>query len=218
MPFHKKVHSSWFMVHGFKKEVINHKLSTTNRKSFGFTLIELLIVVAIIGILSSFAIYSFQNSQQKGRDAKRKSDLQLVKKALEHAKNDCLGASYYRTTAGANESVKYYNLNLNLKSAGYTEGDIQDPQYVSSNPTLISYRYVFSTGTVNVCPNPISGLLNQTGAKYYVLRAKLEITADPDSASSYNNCADIITNKLPANVFSPPANSGGDGYFYVCPD
>ena len=62
MPSHKKVHGSWFMVHGLKKETTNYEQSTTNRKSAGFTLIELLIIIAIIAVLSSVAFVSFTNA------------------------------------------------------------------------------------------------------------------------------------------------------------
>ena len=61
----------------------------------GFTLIELLVVIAIIGILASFAIASFTSAQQKGRDARRKSDMDAIKKALELMKNDSASASRY---------------------------------------------------------------------------------------------------------------------------
>lgn len=54
----------------------------------GFTLIELLVAITIIGIISMFAIASFGNSQQKARDAQRKSDLHQLATALEHYYND----------------------------------------------------------------------------------------------------------------------------------
>ena len=70
-------------------------LKSINRKSKGFTLIELLVVIAIIGILASFAIASFTSAQAKGRDSRRKADLDALKKAFELARTDSSGASYY---------------------------------------------------------------------------------------------------------------------------
>jgi len=44
----------------------------------GFTLIESLAVIAIIGVLASLAIYVAKSALEKGRDARRKSDLTAV--------------------------------------------------------------------------------------------------------------------------------------------
>lgn len=51
----------------------------------GFTLIELLVVIAIIGILSSVVLASLNSARQKGRDARRVSDLKQLQLALELA-------------------------------------------------------------------------------------------------------------------------------------
>lgn len=49
----------------------------------GFTLIELMLVIIILGILVSLITGNFLNSLNKGRDARRKGDLEQVQKALE---------------------------------------------------------------------------------------------------------------------------------------
>lgn len=54
----------------------------------GFTLIEILVVVAIIGMLSIVVVISLNQARAKGRDAKRKSDMGQVQKALELYAND----------------------------------------------------------------------------------------------------------------------------------
>lgn len=52
-----------------------------NKKSF--TLIELLVVIVILGILASLLAGNFFTSLKKGRDARRKADLEQVQRALE---------------------------------------------------------------------------------------------------------------------------------------
>lgn len=54
----------------------------------GFTLIEILVVVAIIGTLTGLVASSFVNYQAKARDARRKSDLTQIQRALELFYND----------------------------------------------------------------------------------------------------------------------------------
>ena len=58
------------------------------KKNNGFTLIELLVVMAVIGILLTISIGSFQSSQLKARDTSRKSSLEQIGRALEAYNND----------------------------------------------------------------------------------------------------------------------------------
>lgn len=51
--------------------------------SKGFTLIELLIIVAIIGVLCSIAIFQFQNYHQKSANAAAAADMRNAKSVLE---------------------------------------------------------------------------------------------------------------------------------------
>lgn len=49
----------------------------------GFTLIELLVVIMILGIMAALITGNFFTSLKKGRDAKRKADLEQIQRALE---------------------------------------------------------------------------------------------------------------------------------------
>lgn len=55
----------------------------------GFTLIELLVVISIIGILVAVSIFGLSGARESSRDARRKSDLELVRSGLELYKADC---------------------------------------------------------------------------------------------------------------------------------
>ena len=63
-------------------------ISKKNSKNDGFTLIELLVAMAVIGILVTISIGSFQSSQMKSRDTRRKNDLEQISNALEAYVND----------------------------------------------------------------------------------------------------------------------------------
>jgi type II secretory pathway pseudopilin PulG len=58
------------------------------RKNFGLTMIEALIVVTTVGILGAMAFFAARTQIAKGRDARRKSDLAKIQKALEDYMND----------------------------------------------------------------------------------------------------------------------------------
>ena len=49
----------------------------------GFTLLELMIVIVILGVLTTLISGNFLNSLKRGRDTRRKADLQNIQKALE---------------------------------------------------------------------------------------------------------------------------------------
>lgn len=56
-------------------------ISTSRNKAFTF--IELMIVIAILGVLATLISGNFITSLKKGRDARRKTDLEQIQRALE---------------------------------------------------------------------------------------------------------------------------------------
>ena len=57
-------------------------------KNKGFTLLELLVVISLLAILATIIINSFTNTLKKGRDSRRKQDLEEISKALELYNDD----------------------------------------------------------------------------------------------------------------------------------
>lgn len=63
----------------FEKSKVSQR-RTTNQ--LGFTLIELMVAISIVAILSTIGMVMFSSAQGTARDAKRKGDLEDIKKAL----------------------------------------------------------------------------------------------------------------------------------------
>ncbi|MBI2263067.1 type II secretion system protein [Candidatus Berkelbacteria bacterium] len=73
----------------------------------GFTLVELLVVIAIIGVIAALVIVNLSSARGKGRDARRKQDLDTIRLAIE-GYMDQNNITTPPGTAGAN----YYSDNV----------------------------------------------------------------------------------------------------------
>lgn len=119
----------------------------------GFTLIELLVVIAIIGVLSATVLVSLNAARSKADDARRKSDVAQIIRALE-LWNDKYG-NYMSTGSGCGSGGNgsgWFNLLYSgttasmaecLKNEGFTGGVIIDPSgHESANTTNQRHAYM----------------------------------------------------------------------------
>jgi len=118
----------------------------------GFTLIELLVVISIIGILMAISLFGMQGARESSRDARRKSDLEMIRSGLEIYKSDC---NTYPDTLGTSLT-------------GACPGPASNT-YISLIPTdplpgrLYPYLYSASTKTYTLCASLENGGTAVTG-------------------------------------------------------
>lgn len=93
-------------------------VSKMRKRRKGFTLIELLVVVTIILLLSGMGLISYQAAQKKGRDSKRKSDLEQVRAALE----------MYRSDYGSYPVGDWDSMITSLRDENYLSSSPEDPK------------------------------------------------------------------------------------------
>lgn len=84
------------------------------KKQFGLSMIEVLIVTTIIGLLSVLAITFLPQQISKGRDGRRKSDLQKIKIAFEDyfSDNDCYPPPEILDNCGSADFEPYMSIVL----------------------------------------------------------------------------------------------------------
>ena len=102
--------------------------SPDSGKSFGFTLIELLVVISIISVLVTVGIVSFRNSQLRGRDVQRKSDLKQIANALELFYTDY--RKYPDSTGGLISACPYVPASGNGTACGWGGSEFSDSRNI----------------------------------------------------------------------------------------
>lgn len=144
----------------------------------GFTLIELLVVIAIIGILSSVVLASLNSARQKGRDARRVSDVKQIQLALE---------LYY--DAHSSYPTALSNANLVTAPNNYISVVPSDPSATGAVCTTGAeascYKYA-ALGSGATCSSyHIGGTLENTSNT--VLNADADATAGTTCTGVVNN-------------------------------
>ena len=113
----------------------------------GFTLIEILVVISIIGILATLILARLGSAEKAGRDARRRSDLNQYRTALENyaLKNNSMYPYYYNGVEPCLAVI-----------SPYMGACPQDPRY----DVATGYRYLYKSSV--------------TDGQYFILWAKME--------------------------------------------
>lgn len=104
------------------------------KKLKAFTLIEMIVVVTIIALLTAAGVVSYSTFMKQSRDAKRKTDLEQVRAALE----------MYRSTENTYPVGSAWGTTLNILTTPVT--------YIQSLPTdpkSPTYNYYYSGSSSN---------------------------------------------------------------------
>lgn len=161
-----------------------HFMKKINKQNIkGFTLLEILVVMVILGVLVTIGLRTFSTSQMRARDAKRKSDVGQIAKALELFYAD---HGYYPVHSAEGEIVVYENEDATT----FEWGDIfYDPAQASTvyignlpkDPSGLSYAYrayIYADGEWQEVEGE-----EQSEAKAYRIFARLENPQDGDITS-----------------------------------
>ena len=115
----------------------------------GFTIIELLIVIIVIAILAALVISAYTSIQQNARDAKRRTDIDQLIKAMNFMYVNQgklpieINAGYNNTGTGwvNNQDASYPTSIVNrLVSGGYLGNGVGDPQTLTGTGSYMHYR------------------------------------------------------------------------------
>jgi general secretion pathway protein G len=166
-----------------------------------FTLIELLVVMAIIGILSAVVLTSLNSARQRGRDARRISDIKQIQLALD---------LYY-------DSRSYYPPVICPGGAApCASSELVTNGYIASLPldpsTNAPYIYVPYGATTNpgVCVSYHLGADLESGSSHTSLQTDADVIAFPSGLQLCTNAGVTATQDFSgsdAGKCVPPANS-----------
>lgn len=151
-------------------------MNTAARTRTGYTLIELLIVMAIIGILTALIVTNLQAARQRGRDARRKSDLNTIQQALR---------------------LYYHDHSSFPLTAGLTWGSALQSQDLAT-----TYLTILPLDPASTPTNPLNYYYYSLDGSNYIVGTNLENPSDPDITSSQARCPTLYPGGY-TTTFSP---------------
>ncbi len=193
-----------------------------------FTLIELLVVIAIIGILAAIVVINVSSAQSKSRDARRKSDLDAVNKALnayavDHFNEYITNGSGYvnysswwqKGSPDGKDSPCWCGTNYgamslknNLVGSGYLPSLPLDPQD-RENSCLED-----GTSTDPTSPSRVCGLLRWIDNRGYVYRARTDSQGKITKYILGTNLENLPAG-TPLNTYTDGTPANTDGNFQI---
>jgi type IV pilus assembly protein PilA len=117
-------------------EIPTHAWSLSMNNQKGFTLIELLIVVAIIGILATFAIPAYSKYQARAKVTAAVAEISALKVAYEDAVMSGTAAPSVATIAPGATNSKTQNCTLTSDATGITCALIGAPAPIAEGSTI----------------------------------------------------------------------------------
>lgn len=174
------------------------------KRRSGFTLIELLVAIAIIGILAAFLFANFSSMRERSRDARRKGDLDQMKKTLRLYYND---QQKYPSAAGGKIVAVINTISTSFEwGKEFNAGGVVYTNQLPLDPLgTQSYQYY------------------SNGVDKYCLVATMENSGDAEIAKSQARCANTCKSLKDSPIFAPdftvsPQPTGNALLYPVCSD
>jgi len=186
-----------------------------------FTLIELLVVIAIVSILSGFVFIQTNNAINSGKDAKRKSDVELLSSALISYSTEHYNAAPVTDFDGCtingdcpaevNEAFEVYIGTLPAEpnsGAYYTyQSDGTDCTISASLSTGETYQYICSTDDT-IVGSPVAGTCGS--------KANSSSSGYPSSQTDWTINTTYCASTTPSTTPAFPATAGSS-VSWSCP-
>jgi prepilin-type N-terminal cleavage/methylation domain-containing protein len=157
------------------------KRKHSSNRNQGFTLIELLVVIAIIGLLASIVSAGVRNASTRARDARRLSDMNMIKTGMD---------IFFTTSQGAFPSKATFD--ASLLSGGILMCGTQQIMKIPQDPMYPTMQYEYDVSGLTY-----SGCSGSTDLRHdYTITFRLE---KDDAATLYTMDSEgNITPALPS--------------------